>query len=93
MAEAVGGDVAVLTDSGALLDRADVDAVIVATPHFNHAELGRACVAAGKPVLIEKPVVCTVAEFRELRALSNAAGGPRHCRPDAPLRARSGVVA
>lgn len=74
MAQAVGGDVAVLGDIDTLLARSDVEAVIVATPHFNHAELGRRSVAAGKPVLIEKPVVCTVAEFRELEALSRQTG-------------------
>jgi len=74
MADAVGGDVAVHSDYRELLARPDIDAVIVATPHFNHAELGRASVAAGKPVLIEKPVVCTLDEFRELYALSEAAG-------------------
>lgn len=76
MADQVGGNVAVLTDHHELLARPDIDAVIVATPHFNHAELGRDCVAAGKPVLIEKPVVCTVAELRDLHALSAKAGVP-----------------
>lgn len=36
--------------------RTDVDAVIVASPDFTHAPLSRACIAAGKPVLCEKPL-------------------------------------
>ena len=76
MANAVGGDVATLSDHHEMLARPDIDAVIVATPHFNHAELGRDSVVAGKPVLIEKPVVCTVEEFRELHALSTRTGVP-----------------
>lgn len=77
MGDEVGSDnVALLTDHREMLARPDIDAVIVATPHFSHFELGRDCVAAGKPVLIEKPVVCNVAELRELYALSNKAGVP-----------------
>jgi myo-inositol 2-dehydrogenase/D-chiro-inositol 1-dehydrogenase len=33
-----------------------VDAVIIASPDSTHAELARACVAAGKPLLCEKPL-------------------------------------
>ncbi len=76
MADEVGGEVAVLTDHRELLGRSDIDAVIVATPHFSHAELGRDCVNAGKPVLIEKPVVCTVSELRQLHTLSLSTGVP-----------------
>ncbi|MFO1150556.1 MAG: Gfo/Idh/MocA family oxidoreductase [Alsobacter sp.] len=36
--------------------RADVDAVIVASPDSTHAPLSLACLAAGKPVLCEKPL-------------------------------------
>lgn len=76
MADTVGGEIAVLSDHRQLLARPDIDAVIVATPHFSHFELGWHSVVAGKPVLIEKPVVCTVAEIRELQTLSNKAGVP-----------------
>ena len=39
-----------------VIARADVDAVIVASPDFTHAPLSKACIAAGKPVLCEKPL-------------------------------------
>lgn len=46
----------IVTDAQAAIDRSDVDAVIVASPDFTHAPLSRACIAAGKPVLCEKPL-------------------------------------
>ena len=39
-----------------VIGRSDVDAVIVASPDFTHAPLSKACIAAGKPVLCEKPL-------------------------------------
>ena len=76
MAADLGGEIAVLSDHRELLGRRDIDAVIVATPHHSHAQLAQDCVAAGKPVLVEKPVVCTVDEMRSLRAASLAAAVP-----------------
>jgi predicted dehydrogenase len=46
----------------ALLGRNDIHAVLIATPHHLHAEQALAAAAAGKHVLIEKPMACTVAE-------------------------------
>lgn len=46
----------------AVIARDDVDAVIVASPDFTHAPLSLACIAAGKPVLCEKPLSQTSAE-------------------------------
>jgi myo-inositol 2-dehydrogenase/D-chiro-inositol 1-dehydrogenase len=39
-----------------LIARADVDAVVIASPDDTHAPLTLACIAAGKPVLCEKPL-------------------------------------
>src|SRR4029077_14879887 len=39
-----------------LLSDASVDAVAIATPVASHFELARACLAAGKHVLVEKPL-------------------------------------
>jgi len=46
----------------ALLARADVQAVVLATPDQDRAELTRLAAAAGKHVLAEKPMAPTVAE-------------------------------
>jgi predicted dehydrogenase len=44
------------TDHRDLVTRADVDAVLVASPHAFHAEVTLAAIAAGKHVLVEKPM-------------------------------------
>jgi len=72
----LGGGIDVLSDYRALLARTDVDAIVIATPHHSHARLALDCIAAGRPVLVEKPVVCTIAEWREVNAASRAAGVP-----------------
>ncbi len=46
----------------ALLERPDVDAVVLATPDQDRVELTRMAAAAGKHVLAEKPMAPTVAE-------------------------------
>lgn len=46
----------------ALLARDDIHAVFIATPHHLHAEEAVAAARAGKHVLLEKPMACTVAE-------------------------------
>ncbi len=45
-----------------LLARPEVDAVVVALPHFLHCDVTIAAVQAGKHVLLEKPMAMTVAE-------------------------------
>jgi predicted dehydrogenase len=49
---------------GAALDA--VDAVVVATPASTHAALARESLAAGKHVLVEKPMSTSVTEARQL---------------------------
>lgn len=69
-AEATGAEhgVRALADWRELVDAADVDAVILATPPGAHAKAIIAAVAAGKPVLTEKPVCATLAEGLALEA-------------------------
>ena len=43
-----------------------VDAVLIATPHHLHHAIGMACIAAGKHVLMEKPLANTEVECLEL---------------------------
>ncbi|MGQ7295731.1 Gfo/Idh/MocA family protein [Quadrisphaera sp. KR29] len=64
-----------LVEAGA--DRASeagLDAVYVATPHAQHVALARACVEAGLPVLVEKPVGCTAEATRGLAELARERG-------------------
>lgn len=53
-------------DYRALLARDDVDAVLIATPHTQHFEQAMAAIEAGKHVLLEKPMVCTVPDAHAL---------------------------
>ncbi|WP_333815610.1 Gfo/Idh/MocA family oxidoreductase [Tabrizicola sp.] len=64
----------VMTDPEAAIRRADVDAVVVASPDFTHAPLSLACIAAGKPVLCEKPLSQSSAECRQVTAAEMASG-------------------
>ena len=56
------GALGVATDAAAVIARADVDAVLIASPDFTHAPLSLVCIAAGTPVLCEKPLSQSSAE-------------------------------
>jgi predicted dehydrogenase len=58
----------VVEDWRALVDAADVDGVIVASPPDTHADLLIAAVARGKAVLVEKPVVMSRRDAARVRA-------------------------
>ena len=60
--EACGSDVPTTRDYRELLDRKDVDAVIVAVADFQHRRVVLDCVAAGKDVYCEKPMSHNVAD-------------------------------
>ena len=60
--EAYGSDFPTGRDYRALLDRKDVDAVIVAVPDHQHRRVVLDCVAAGKDVYCEKPMSHNVAD-------------------------------
>lgn len=53
---------------------ASIDLVVVATPNATHAALTRAAIAAGLPVVVDKPFATTAAEGRELVAEARARG-------------------
>src|SRR5262249_15004588 len=53
-----------------LLARADVDALIIATPAASHGHLAHEALLAGKHVLVEKPLATTVDEARRLVQLA-----------------------
>ena len=60
--EAYGTDIPTTRDYRELLDRKDVDAVIVAVADFQHRHVVLDCVAAGKDVYCEKPMSHNVAD-------------------------------
>ena len=61
-------------DSGEQLLRSNVDFVCVATPDDRHFSSAKACLNAGKHVLIEKPSVLSLAELDELTHLARENG-------------------
>lgn len=61
-ARAVAGDGEAFTDPLALIQDQRVQAVVIASPDATHADLALACLAAGKPVLCEKPLAGTAEE-------------------------------
>ena len=54
--------------------RSDVDAIVVSTPNGYLAEIAAAALAAGKHVLVEKPMGRGLAEAERMRAAACAAG-------------------
>jgi predicted dehydrogenase len=57
-----------------LLNGADLDAVVIATPVRFHHEMAMAALRAGKHVFIEKPMARTEAEAEEIVALAEREG-------------------
>jgi predicted dehydrogenase len=53
---------------------ASIDAVTICTPTGSHAELATRVLAAGKHVLVEKPMDVSLAACRELKAAAEVAG-------------------
>lgn len=66
--------VEVLPDAHALIARADLDLVVIASPNDSHHPLARAALAAGRHVVVDKPFTLTLAQARELGALAHARG-------------------
>jgi predicted dehydrogenase len=59
----------VFGDGGDLIRSGEVDAVIVATPHFQHTSLGIAALQAGLHVMVEKPISAHKADAERLIAV------------------------
>lgn len=62
------------TDLGNVIDRDDVDAVILCTPTQQHAREATAAMRAGKHVLVEIPVADSQADAQELAAVQRETG-------------------
>ncbi|HKE97521.1 MAG TPA: Gfo/Idh/MocA family oxidoreductase [Actinomycetes bacterium] len=76
VAGAAGG-ARVHADGLALVGDAEVEAVLVASPPDTHEAYALACVAAGKPVLCEKPLAPTAGACLRVVEAEAAAGGGR----------------
>lgn len=65
-----------LPEAAQLIAEPTVDGVVVCTPPASHAALAAAVLAAGKPLLLEKPMTGTLAEASRLADLDAAAAHP-----------------
>src|SRR5258706_8520305 len=70
----LGSDVTPARNNEELLARKDVDAVIVATSDFQHAQHGVAAVRAGRDGYIEKPLANTMGDAKDIRAAVRETG-------------------
>ncbi|MEZ4729724.1 MAG: Gfo/Idh/MocA family oxidoreductase [Caldilineaceae bacterium] len=57
-----------------VIARPDVDAISICLPPYQHAEIALAAAAAGKHVLVEKPMAMNLAECKTMVAAAQAAG-------------------
>ena len=73
VAEASGGPRPIESAAALIADPA-VDAVLIASPDQTHAPLAIACIEAGKPVLVEKPLASTLEGCRAVIAAEMKAG-------------------
>ncbi len=62
----VDADCKISDDWRVLLDEAELDGIIIATPPALHAGMASAAIAAGLPVFVEKPLTMSVAEAGQL---------------------------
>jgi predicted dehydrogenase len=54
--------------------QADIDAVVLCTPHITHRDLAVGALEQGKDVIIEKPIACSVAHADEILARATKLG-------------------
>ncbi|MCD6123451.1 MAG: Gfo/Idh/MocA family oxidoreductase [Spirochaetales bacterium] len=70
--------VKIYTDWHNLIKDPEIDTVVIATPHYLHTEIAVQTVAAGKNILLEKPIAPTMEECRIIsRVVKNAAKNDR----------------
>lgn len=70
----ISGRPAVVTSVDELLTRHDVDAVAIATPTSTHHAIALQAIAAGKHVLVERPLAGTMADGQQMVAAADRAG-------------------
>ncbi|MBM3865337.1 MAG: Gfo/Idh/MocA family oxidoreductase [Verrucomicrobia bacterium] len=90
-AKEAGVTVAAATDPRRILERADVDAVVIATPNHWHAVLTAWACRAGKDVYVEKPVSHSLGEGP--RMLAAAARHGRIVQSGTQYRSDEGIRA
>src|SRR5438445_3268272 len=67
LSKATGKDIAGARNNAELLERHDIDAVMIATADFQNAQHGVSAVRAGKDAYIEKPLANTMGDAQDIR--------------------------
>lgn len=68
------GGIKIYPDVDDMLRQADIDAAIVSTPSFTHFPLAQKVLAAGKHVLVEKPIALCTADAAALEDIAKKSG-------------------
>jgi len=93
---AKGAGVPLYPDLDAMLAAGGLDGIYLATPNQLHLPGGLACIAAGLPVLIEKPLAATLVDAQALVDAAQVAGVPlavgHHRRHSAVVRAARAMI-
>lgn len=66
-----GRPVDTYTDHRAMLQRDDLDAVVIATPNFTHAAVLADVLATDLAVMVEKPMCTTITDCREVQRMAH----------------------
>ena len=88
-AELFGQSVRECRTMAEMCDLKDVDALVVATPDFQHAPFARQCVEAGKDVFVEKPFGC---DFQQVKLARDAVKRTRRILQLGTQRRSEGLV-
>jgi predicted dehydrogenase len=68
------GDVKIFKDEDSFFNESEIDAVLIATPHYSHPDLAIKAFAKGKHVLIEKPAGVYSKNVLEMNAAAKTSG-------------------
>ena len=79
----------VSTDLAAVLADPAIDAVSISLPHALHHPIAMAAIAAGKHVLVEKPMAMTVEQASEMIAAADATGVKLYVAENEPYTPRA----
>lgn len=67
-------DVKIWSDTEAMISSGEIDAVIIATPHYAHPQVAIECLNHGLHVVIEKPAGVYTKQVREMNRAAEASG-------------------
>ncbi|KOP64259.1 oxidoreductase [Bacillus sp. FJAT-18019] len=67
-------DVKLWSDADAMISSGEIDAMIIATPHYAHPDMAIKCLSHGLHVLIEKPAGVYTKQVREMNRVAKDSG-------------------